>query len=245
MKKTSLSRLQDKLAVQFIEPGLLRLALTHSSHASTVAGEGNNERLEFLGDAVLDLVISTRLFTLHPDLSEGVLSRTRSSLVNERHLALVARALELGRYLALGKGEECSGGREKNSILASAYEAVVGAVFLDLGYETASRMIGRHFAQWLKEDMGGRDAGDSKSLLQEKLQAMFGEPPQYLLVGEMGPDHEKEFAVEVRFRGETLGRGSARSKKGAEKRAAKEALLLLQSGQLPDSMSTEKGDAGA
>jgi ribonuclease-3 len=230
--ESSLLQLQGSLNLFFRDRNMLRLALTHSSHTSSSGGTGNNERLEFLGDAVLDLVVSLKLFELYPDLPEGTLSRLRSSLVNEKHLALVARTLNLGNYLLLGKGEENSGGREKDSILASAYEALVGAVFVDCGIESASRMILEHFHEWLTKDMSVKAACDSKSQLQEKLQGEYGAPPKYVLVEARGPDHSKEFIVEVRFRGMLLGTGLAGSKKSAEKMAAKEALKLLQSGKI-------------
>jgi len=230
--ENGLLQLQSSLNVFLRDRNMLRLALTHSSHASSVEGMGNNERLEFLGDAVLDLVISHKLYELYPDLPEGTLSRLRSSLVNEKHLALVARSLNLGNYLLLGKGEENSGGREKDSILASAYEAILGAVFVDCGIKSVRRIILEHFHEWLKEDMSVKAAGDSKSQLQEKLQGEYGLPPKYIVVGAKGPDHRKEFMVEVRFRNVLLGTGSAGSKKNAEKLAAKEALKLLQSGKI-------------
>jgi len=226
MKKVD--RLQAALDLRFQDPTLLALAMTHSSSNAAGEGSGNNERLEFLGDAVLDLAVSQELFRLYPEMPEGVLSRLRSSLVNEKHLALVATELRLGDYLLLGKGEECSGGRQKKSILASAYEALIGAVFLDRGYEAVCRVVFVHFKQWLASALDERGRADSKSQLQEKLQGEFGEAPTYILIEEHGPDHSKEFTVEVSFRGRTLGRGMAGSKKSAEKKAARKALAQLQ-----------------
>jgi len=226
----NIGRLQVELGLDFQNPALLELAMTHSSCSATDEGIGNNERLEFLGDAVLDLIVSQELFRLCPEMPEGGLSRLRSSLVNEKQLALVAAELRLGDYLDLGKGEECSGGRQKKSILASAYEALVGAVFVDRGYEAACSVVLAHFEQWLVDTLDERGKGDSKSQLQERLQGEYGETPSYFLIEEHGPDHSKEFTVEVRFRTETLGRGTAGSKKSAEKKAAKEALANLQRG---------------
>ncbi|MEJ2688616.1 MAG: ribonuclease III [Deltaproteobacteria bacterium] len=228
----NVDRLQNALDLSFQNPALLALAMTHSSSSAAVEGSGNNERLEFLGDAVLDLVVSQELFRLYPDIPEGVLSRLRSSLVNERHLARVAAELYLGDYLVLGKGEECSGGRQKKSILASAYEALIGAVFIDRGYETARQVVLVHFDRWLAGALDERGSVDSKSQLQEKLQGEFGEAPSYALIEEQGPDHSKLFTVEVRFRGQTLGSGTAGSKKSAEKKAAKEALAFLKTSNL-------------
>lgn len=238
----NIDRLQAELGLGFRNPALLELAMTHSSSSASEAGSGNNERLEFLGDAVLDLAVSQELFRLYPEMPEGVLSRLRSSLVNEKHLALVAAELCLGDYLVLGKGEECSGGRQKKSILASAYEALIGAVFIDRGYEAACRVVMVHFEQWLADALDERSRADSKSLLQERLQGEFGEAPSYALIEEHGPDHRKEFTVEVRFRGETLGRGVAGSKKSAEKKAAKEALAGLRSGPLSPNEGMEGGN---
>ena len=241
-QKTTLNdidRLQAELGLEFKDPALLELAMTHSSSNASEAGSGNNERLEFLGDAVLDLAVSQELFRLYTEMPEGVLSRLRSSLVNEKHLALVAAELRLGDYLVLGKGEECSGGRQKKSILASAYEALIGAVFIDRGYEAACRVVLAHFEQWLADALDERGMADSKSLLQERLQGEFGEAPSYVLIEEHGPDHRKEFTVEVRFRGEALGRGIAGSKKSAEKKAAKEALAGLQDGSLSSNEEKE------
>jgi ribonuclease-3 len=224
----NVDRLQKTLDFCFKTPALLALAMTHSSSSAGNESRGNNERLEFLGDAVLDLVVSQELFRLYPEIPEGVLSRLRSSLVNERHLALVAAELCLGDYLVLGKGEECSGGRQKKSILASAYEALIGAVFIDRGYETARQVVLVHFDRWLAGALDERGNADSKSQLQEKLQGEFGKAPSYALIEEHGPDHSKQFTIEVRFRGRTLGSGTAASKKSAEKKAAKEALANLQ-----------------
>lgn len=235
----NVERLQAALGLCFQEPSLLALAMTHSSSSAADEGNGNNERLEFLGDAVLDLAVSQELFRRYPEMPEGVLSRLRSSLVNAKHLALVATELRLGEYLVLGKGEECSGGRQKKSILASAYEALVGAVFIDRGYEAACRVVLVHLDQWLAGALDERSGADSKSRLQEKLQGEYGEAPSYALIEERGPDHCKEFTVEVRFRGRPLGCGTAGSKKSAEKKAAGEALAHLQSGSFPDGGSGE------
>lgn len=231
--RRELGRLEERLGHSFHEPVHLQKAMIHSSYGFEQGlGPGvNNETLEFLGDAVLDLTVGFALFRRYPHLREGSLTQLRSALVNEQHLARMAREIELGSHLLLGKGEEASSGREKPSILACAYEALAGAIFLDGGYGAASAFVERHFLPLLDEQgLGARAWADAKSGLQEALQDRFGEGPEYLLEGEEGPDHEKIFHVAVRFRQEILGRGSARSKKQAEQEAAAVALKNLAAG---------------
>jgi len=214
--------LETTLDHRFANPDHLAVSLTHRS-----AGEGsNNEKLEFLGDAVLSLAMSDLLMARFPEAREGDLSKIRASLVNAEVLARKARELGLGRWLRLGKGEERSGGREKLSILAAAYEAVLGAVYLDAGYETARDTVEAHFAADLGEHqtVGLRDY---KTELQELTQRLFRETPAYTLVEESGPDHEKRFVSEIAIGGCPLGRGVGRSKKTAEQAAAMEALRGL------------------
>jgi ribonuclease III len=214
--------LEAALGHRFARPDRLVVALTHRSH-----GEGrNNETFEFLGDAVLALAISDLLMARFPDAREGDLSKMRAALVNAEVLARKARALEVGRWLRLGKGEEKSGGRDKESILAAAYEAVLGAIYLDAGYEPARAVIEAQFTGDLGEHaaVGQRDY---KTQLQELTQRLFRETPSYTLVEESGPDHEKRFVSEIAVGGRPCGRGIGKSKKTAEQAAAMQALAAL------------------
>jgi ribonuclease-3 len=218
--------IEERLAYQFRNPDLLDTALTHRSLAPT-GGTRNNEKLEFLGDAVLDLVISDLLMRQFPRHQEGDLSKLRASLVNARVLAEKARGLGLGQALHLGKGEEKSGGREKESILAAGYEALLGAIYLDRGFVAARRVLARQFAA----DLQARATGaveDCKTRLQEITQRIFKTTPTYTLVRETGPDHAKHFVSQISVGERTFGRGEGRSKKSAEQAAAMEALHALQ-----------------
>jgi ribonuclease III len=215
--------LEAGLGHRFVRPEHLAIAITHRSTGDRT----HNETLEFLGDAVLSLAISDLLMRGFPDAREGDLSKMRASLVNAEELAQKARHLDLGRWLALGKGEERSGGREKEKILAAAYEALLGAVYLDGGYEAARRVVEAHFADHLVREPEGPGYRDYKTRLQELTQRLYREMPVYTLAGERGPDHEKEFVVELAVGGRVLGRGVGRSKKLAEQAAAMEALAAL------------------
>jgi len=235
--RAGLSALEEKLGYKFRELNYLQNALIHRSYAfeqGRAVGR-DNETLEFLGDAVLDLTVGYALFRHFPDMAEGELTKLRAALVNESHLALMARGIELGGHLLLGRGEERSGGREKPSILACAYEAVAGAIFLDGGYDAAARFVESHFPPYFVEQSRRLLASDPKSALQEALQAKYNETPVYVLEKEEGPDHAKLFHVTVRFRGAVLASGSASSKKEAEQQAAAAALLdidkLLEPGE--------------
>lgn len=226
--QTDLSLLCERLGHRFQDQSLLMQALVHSSHAfEQPRGIRDNETLEFLGDAVLDLTVGHALIRHFPELREGDLTRLRAALVNERHLARMAREVGLGDHLLLGRGEETSQGREKPSILASTYEAVAGAIFLDGGYEAAAEFVERQFVPWFDHGRHTLFLADAKSTLQELLQERFGEAPRYVLEGSDGPDHHKTFHVSVHFRSEVLGRGSARNKKEAEQEAAAMAIKGL------------------
>lgn len=211
------------------EDKLYEQALTHSSFAHEQdPAEVHNERLEFLGDAVLQLVISDHLYFLYPHLPEGKLTRLRADLVCEATLAGLAEMLGLGPYLRLGKGEAAGGGAARPSLLADALEALFGALFLDLGLEKCSRYIIRLYHPALENLSGGFLYRDYKTLLQELLQARDGVTPEYRIVRESGPDHDKMFEAEVIISGRGgAGRGRGRSKKEAEQAAAKEAWLEL------------------
>ena len=228
INKEELSKLEKILGYRFTDLRLLQTALVHSSYAFEQAQGGNdNEKLEFLGDAVLDLVIGHILLHRYSKLREGELTRLRSSLVNEQHLAKMARAIDLGKYLALGKGEESSHGRQKSSILSCAYEAVAGAIFEDGGYQAAYDFIGSFFLPDIEGKKEELLIADAKSRLQEVLQEKHNEAPIYKLEGEDGPSHLKVFVISVWFREQLLGTGQAGSKKEAEQRAAAAALAAL------------------
>lgn len=215
--------LEDALGHAFQRPGYLDVAVTHRSFSVDVQ---NNETLEFLGDAVLALAMADLLMRRFPAAREGDLSKLRAGLVNAAVLAQKARALGLGQWLRLGKGEEKSGGRDKESILAAVYEAVLGAVYLDAGYEAARRLIEGHFATEVVAD-GVAGLRDYKTRLQELTQRLFRATPVYQLVEESGPDHAKRFVSELSIAGRAYGRGVGHSKKTAEQAAAMEALEAL------------------
>lgn len=223
--ESSLRGLQKELGYGFKEPELLVRALTHVSYERRKSA-GHNEVLEFLGDAVLGLAVSDLLMRHNPEKSEGDLSRMRAGLVNSAVLAEKAAALELGPLLRLGKGEERSEGRGKPSILAGAFEALLGAVYQDGGYEAARRIVERYFVA----DVAERNLGqqDFKTRLQEISQMLFHEPPVYRIVAELGPDHDKCFVTEIAVGGKILGKGQGKSKKQSEQEAAERALIELQ-----------------
>ncbi len=218
--------LEERLGYQFTDRSLLENALTHSSYANEHrdAGMSSNERLEFLGDSVLGMVVADHLYREHPRMPEGELTRTRAALVCEGSLVEVARALELGRYLRLGKGEDAGGGRERPSILADATEAVLAAIYLDGGIAQARRVI-RALILGNEEEMSA--SRDYKTALQELVQRESGQKLAYRLVAEEGPDHAKRFSVEVELNGKTVGAGEGRTKKAAEQNAAKAAIAAL------------------
>lgn len=209
----------------FSNEAFLVRSLTHVSYSRGKAA-GHNETLEFLGDAVLDLAVSDILMRRFPEKTEGDLSKMRAALVNAATLAEKAAELKLGAALRMGKGEERSGGREKKSILAGAFEALLGAIYWDGGYEPARRVVERYFLPDVEEKKLGQQ--DYKTRLQEISQMLFHEPPVYKLVAETGPDHEKRFATEIVVGGKVLARGEGRSKKQAEQQAAERALEGLQ-----------------
>lgn len=217
--------LETKLGYSFRDRSLLENALTHSSYANeNKSPMGSNERLEFLGDSVLGMVTADFLFRRHPNLPEGDLTRIRAALVCEDSLAEVAGRLDLGAYLRLGKGEAAGGGRERVSIRADAVEAILAAVYLDSGLEEARGLIHRLILDREEEKAVHRDY---KTALQELVQREAGQVLTYRLAGESGPDHAKEFAMEVDLNGKVIGRGSGHSKKEAEQMAAKAAIGKL------------------
>lgn len=232
--KKILSELEKLIGYRFTDLRLLQKALIHSSYAFEQAQVGkDNEILEFLGDAVLDLVIGHTLCKRYQDMREGELTRLRASLVNETHLACMARSIELGRFLCLGKGEDQSNGRYKPSILSCAFEAVIGAVFEDSDYQEVAGLVERLFGEEIEAKKADLLLADAKSRLQEDLQEKYNEAPSYRLDNEEGPSHRKVFSVSVVFRDKVLGTGAAGSKKEAEQRAAAAALADLETGSLP------------
>ena len=225
-----MQELEKKLNYTFRDQALLGEALSHSSYANEhrTAHLRSNERLEFLGDSVLGFVTAEFLFAQHPDLPEGDLTRIRAALVCEQSLYEVARKLDLGRYLKLGRGEEAGGGRTRTSILADATEAVFAAVYLDGGIGAASTLIHRVLLDAEREEVVEERRRDYKTALQELVQRQADQVLTYRMVGEEGPDHNKTFVAEVRLNGQPLGTGSGHSKKEAEQAAAKAALEALE-----------------
>lgn len=215
-------RLQGRIGYRFSDQSLLDAALTHAS-ALAEPGPRRMEQLEFLGDAVLGLVLGDLLLRQHPEATEGELSQYRAALANTQSLARKARWLGLQSALCLGRGEEKSGGREKESILAAAYEAVLGAIYLDGGCEAARACVASHFDVELRQ-RPRRARFDPKTALQELCQQRFGSLPRYVTVEQSGPDHARRFVVEVTLGERTLGRGSGRSKREAQREAARVAL---------------------
>jgi ribonuclease III len=215
-----------RIAYRFAQPRLLDLALRHRSWCAENGAVESNERLEFLGDAVLGVVVTDHLFRAAPDMSEGVLARHRSELVSAAALAGVARSVGLGASLALGKGEEATGGRDKTSILADGMEAVIGAVYLDGGVGAATTLVLHLLDERMEEVLHGGLASDHKSRLQELAARRFAQLPRYVLNDE-GPEHEKQFWARVELDGTCWGEGGGRTKKQAEQAAALRACERL------------------
>lgn len=224
-----MQELEKKLNYTFRNPALLQEALSHSSYANEHRGGHlrSNERLEFLGDAVLGFVTAEYLFARHPEAPEGDLTRIRAALVCEQSLYEVARRLDLGRYLMLGKGEETGGGRNRTSILADATEAVFAAVYLDGGMEAVNPLIHRCLLDAQRESVVEEKRRDYKTALQELVQRQADQVLSYRMAGEQGPDHDKTFQAEVLLNGSVVGSGSGHSKKEAEQAAAQDALETL------------------
>lgn len=248
VEQPAVQQLETALGHTFSRPGLLVRALTHRSLARQIAQETgsedaadatHNERLEFLGDAVLNLVVAEALFTLHPEWQEGELTRVRAQLVSRQHMAKVAIAIGLGDYLLLSKAEERSGLRNKSTVLSDSMEAVMGALFLDGGLEPVrafarTQVMGDDAVAELAEQLrSGAALGNYKSALQERLQAIHAGTPEYRVKSESGPPHRRKFVVEVRLKttngttGESLASGSGKTKKRAEQAAARRALDRL------------------
>ena len=229
-KKTDTSQLalESKIRYHFTDSSILTHALSHSSYANEMRmnKEKSNERLEFLGDAVLELVTSEYVYKEYSDLSEGDLTKLRASIVCEQTLSACARDLKIGDYLLLGKGEDITGGRERDSLLSDALEAVIGAIYLDGGFTNAKEFI----RSFILANLKNKDLFfDSKTILQEIIQNNNGQKLRYRLLSEEGPDHNKTFKVAVYVGTEEIGIGTGRTKKAAEQEAAYEAIQKLQS----------------
>ena len=220
----------EKLRYTFNNKGLLEQAFTHSSYAHEQATGSieHNERLEFLGDAVLEVLISDLLYGQFPDYNEGQLTKFRAGLVCEASLAKMGHEIGIEEYLRLSKGEEFTGGRYRDALLADAFEAVIAAIFLDGGFENARTFVRECFANEVKRQSESFDQFDNKTFLQESIQKNSKTPLNYVLTDESGPDHSKIFTVKVKHNGKELGVGRGRSKKEAEQNAAAEAIKLLQ-----------------
>jgi ribonuclease-3 len=235
--------LEQRLGYRFSTPHLLLEALTHRSYAHETRREQqrDNERFEFLGDAVLDLAVAHLLMEKYPTADEGALSRLRARVVSERSLARVARQLQLGDFLLLGRGEESTGGRQKSSLLADGLEAVFAAVYLDGGFAAALQATARLLGPIIEKSVGQRLRIDAKSKLQEHIQARFQILPQYRLCGANGPEHAKRFEVEVLLWGRSLACGQGKTKKEAEQTAARALLDTLKNDELDlEALAREK-----
>lgn len=224
--KKNLEELERKIGYSFVNRDILELALTHSSYANDfkLGKFKHNERLEFLGDAVLELFSSEFLFEEYRNKTEGELTRLRASIVCEPTLAMCARDIELEKHLSLGRGEEITGGRKRDSVISDAFEALIGAIYLDGGFANAKEFV-RKFV--MKDIENKHLFYDSKTILQEMIQKTYKERVEYVLIGEKGPDHDKEFKVNAMFDGKIIGTGTGKTKKRAEQQAAYEAILKL------------------
>lgn len=222
-KEESLKELEEKIGYVFKKKELLKQALTHSSFSNEqkINKFENYERMEFLGDAVLELLSSQFFFENYPEMSEGEMTRLRSSMVCEPALAFCARDISLGQYILLGKGEEATGGRQRDSITSDVMEAVIGAIYLDGGFEQADRFVKKYILSDLEDK---QLFYDSKTILQEKVQKL-GKDLVYVIVDESGPEHNKMFTVEARIESRTVGKGQGRNRKSAEQKAAYQVLL--------------------
>lgn len=222
----AIKELEERVGYTFQNKHLLKQALTHSSYANEqkIKKNGDYERLEFLGDAVLELISSEFLFKSHPDMPEGKLTKLRSSLVCEPALAQCAKEIDLGSYMLLGKGEEATGGRKRDSITSDVMEALIGALYLDGGFQTAYKFIHKYILSDIEHRILFYD---SKTMLQEMIQTKPNQVLEYNLLDEIGPDHDKEFVVEALLNGVRVGFGQGKTKKNAEQKAAYEAILCL------------------
>lgn len=223
-------KFEVNIGYTFKNKEILTEALTHSSYANEhkMSKFKDNERLEFLGDAILDLVVSDFLYKKHENLPEGDLSKLRASIVCEAFLIMAAKEINLGKFMRLGKGEEMTGGRERTSVLADAFEAVIGAIYLDGSLDDAKNFINQFIISFMESLAGSKKIEDYKTRLQEQIQKESKKPLSYVVIKEEGPDHDKYFVVEVEHNGLVLGKGSGRTKKEAEQKSAYMALQKRQ-----------------
>jgi ribonuclease-3 len=230
MTNEEFPELENRLGYFFTDGKVLMEALTHRSfyHENPGKADAYNERLEFLGDSVLGFIIVEYLFSVDQNLTESVMAKTKSYIVKEAVLSEVASSISLGQYLRLGKGEEQTGGRTKKSLLADAFEALLGAVYVDGGYDAAKKIVLSLFSRKIHPIINSGEFHDSKTELQEKTQLLFSSIPEYRIIKQEGEEHRKVFTVEVYISGDKYGSGVGKSKKEAETRAAKEALARLQ-----------------
>ena len=224
--RESIRAFEEKIGYEFKDKTYIQTALTHSSFANEHKEFNYNERLEFLGDSILGLVVSDYLFRARNDLPEGKLTRLRANVVCEESLSAVARKINLGDHLFLGKGEKTSGGSDRDSILADATEAVIAAIYLDGGFDQAKDFILSNLRDTIAKNIDGNIFRDYKTILQEIIQGNNGKI-SYKLVGESGPDHNKEFEMQVKCGQDTIGIGKGKNKKEAEKEAARDALVKM------------------
>ncbi|MEK6774152.1 MAG: ribonuclease III [Bdellovibrionota bacterium] len=228
-----MKRLEEKINYQFNDKKLLEKSLTHKSWANEAQSTEHNEKLEFLGDAVLDLALSELLYEHFPNDDEGGLSKKRASLVNEDYLYIRAQSLGLNDFIKLGKGEIMSNGGQKPRLLSSCYEALIGALYLDGSWEKVRDFIRKEYYPTLLNFNEESYQKDYKTRLQEKMQGEHRDTPTYELVKEEGPPHDRRFQVQILFRGQTLSSGEGKTKKSAEQSAAKIALEKMEEGELP------------
>ena len=224
---SNISKFEEIIKYKFKNKEYILEALTHSSYSNENKSYSFNERLEFLGDSVLGIVISDYLFKNEKELPEGELTKLRANIVCEESLSDVAKEINLGRHILLGRGEEATGGRERASILADAFEAVIAAIYLDGGIEDAKLFVLDHMKEIIQDSIKGRIFRDYKTHLQEVIQSQGESNIVYNLVEEIGPDHNKRFVMQVKLNDEVLGRGEGKSKKEAEQSAAKQALRRM------------------
>lgn len=223
--KNNMDTLEEKIEYTFKNKSLLKEALTHSSYANEHTKMASNERMEFLGDAVLSIVSAQYLYEKFPDMPEGKLTKLRSTLVCTQSLSTFAREIDLGFYLRLGKGEKASGGADRPSLLEDAFEALIAAIYLDGGMKAAKKHILRFLSKAVEDHTTG--FSDYKTELQEVIQQNPDERLNYVITGESGPDHDKRFEVEVHLNSNPIGKGIGKSKKQAEQEAARQALALM------------------
>ena len=230
---------EEVLGVTFRSSDLLTQALTHSSFANEYSGKhpiGDNERLEFLGDAILEVIVTDMLYHKYPDLDEGELTQIRAALVKTETLAHIGASFSIGEYLRIGRGEENTGGRERTTILCQGFEAVIGAMYLDSGLKTAADFVMPSLLEWVERILEHSLHIDARSELQEHVQAKLSITPIYRVAGEDGPDHAREFHVEVALGEHIIGAGTGNSKRSAAQDAARAALEYIKQEGLPDSI---------